>query len=83
MIKKKLRRDIFAISPVVFDIVFRRYVDIGELTDVIKYAAVPFAGLVSSRPQEFALPSQTCKVRTTEEASPNFANLVLRNGFTL
>ncbi len=59
-----------------FDIIFRLIVNAysednrsshGELTDVIKYAAVAFAEL-------------TDQVRTTEDASPNFAYLVLRNG---
>ncbi len=41
-----------------------------ELTDVIKYAAVcRITGLASCR----------CEVRTTEDASPKFAYLVLRN----
>ncbi len=52
----------------------------GELTDVIKYAAVcRITGLVSFRPREITLPSRTHKVRTTEDASPKFAYLVLRN----
>ncbi len=52
----------------------------GELTDVIKYAALcRITRLVSSHPREFTLPSRTCEVRTTEDASPNFACLVLRN----
>ncbi len=52
----------------------------GELTDVIKYAALcRITGLASSRPQEFTLPSRTCEVRTTEDASLKFVYLVLRN----
>ncbi len=52
----------------------------GELTDVIKYAALcRITGLASFRPQEFTLPSLTREVRTTEDASPKFAYLVLRN----
>ncbi len=45
----------------------------GELTDVIKYAALyRITGLAS-------LTSLTCEVRTTEDASPKFAYLALRN----
>ncbi len=52
----------------------------GELTDVIKHAAVcRITGLASFRPPEFTLPSLTREVRTTEDASPKFAYLVLRN----
>ncbi len=52
----------------------------GELTDVIKYAAVcRITGLVSSHPRELTLPSRNCEVWTTEDASPKFAYLVLRN----
>ncbi len=52
----------------------------GELTDVIKYAALcRITGLASSHPREFTLPSLTREVRTTEDASPKFAYLVLRN----
>ncbi len=51
----------------------------GELTDVIKYAALcRITGLVSSRPQECTLPSRTCEFRSTEEMSPKFA-YILRN----
>ncbi len=46
----------------------------GELTDVIKYAAV-----CRICPRELTLPSLTREVRTTEDASPKFAYLVLRN----
>ncbi len=49
----------------------------GELTDVIKYAALcRITGLASFRPWEFTLPSRTHEVRTTEDASPKFAYLV-------
>ncbi len=52
----------------------------GELTDVIKYAAVcRITGLASFHPREITLPSLTREVRTTEDASPKFAYLVLRN----
>ncbi len=52
----------------------------GDLTDVIKYAALcRITGLVSFRPREITLPSLTREVRTTEDASPKFAYLVLRN----
>ncbi len=52
----------------------------GELTDVIKYAALcRITGPALFRPREFTLPSRTCEVRTTEDASPKFACLVLRN----
>ncbi len=52
----------------------------GELTDVIKHAAIcRITGLASFRPPEFTLPSLTREVRTTEDASPKFAYLVLRN----
>ncbi len=52
----------------------------GELTDVIKYAALcRITGLASSRPQEFTLPSIICEVWTNEDACPKFAYLVLRN----
>ncbi len=52
----------------------------GELTDVIKYAAVcRITRLAPFRPREFTLPSLTHDVRTTEDASPKFAYLVLRN----
>ncbi len=52
----------------------------GELTDVIKYAAVcRISGLASLRPRELTLSSLTHDVRTTEDASPKFAYLVLRN----
>jgi len=37
-------------------------------------------GLASSRPLEFVLLSQTWQVRTTKDACPKFAYLVLRNG---
>ncbi len=46
----------------------------GELTDVIKYADVCVVQSVG-----FTLPSLTREVRTTEDASPKFAYLVLRN----
>ncbi len=36
-------------------------------------------GSRSFRPREFTLPSLTREVRTTEDASPKFAYLVLRN----
>ncbi len=50
------------------------------MTDVIKYAAVcRITGLASFRPQELTLPSLTCEVRTTEDTSPKFVYLVLRN----
>ncbi len=42
----------------------------GELTDAIMYTAVPFA----------ELPDLCSPVQTREDASPNFAYLVLRNG---
>ncbi len=52
----------------------------GELTDVIKYAALcRITGLVSSRSREITRPSLTREVRTTDDASPKFAHLVLRN----
>ncbi len=52
----------------------------GELTDVIKYAALcRITGLASFRPREFTLPSLTREVRTAEDASLKFAYLVLRN----
>ncbi len=52
----------------------------GEVTDVIKYAAVcRITGLASFRPRELTLQSLTHEVRTTEDASPKFAYLVLRN----
>ncbi len=52
----------------------------GELTEVIKYAAVcRITELASSLPREFILPSRTREVRTTEDAGPKFAYLVLRN----
>ncbi len=51
-----------------------------EMTDVIKYAAVcRITGLASFHPQELTLPSLTCEVRTTEDASLKFVYLVLRN----
>ncbi len=70
-------------ESVVFDIIFRLTVyseencsSQGELTEVIKYAAVcRITGLASSRPREFTLPSRTCNVRTTEDASLKFAFL--------
>ncbi len=47
------------------------------MTDVIKYAALcRITRLASFRPREFTL---TREVRTTEDASPKFAYLVLRN----
>ncbi len=68
-----------------FDIICRlivntvRKIAVAEVTDV-KYAAVcRSTRLVSSRPWEFRLPSQTCEIRTTEDASPKFSCLVLRN----
>ncbi len=52
----------------------------GELTDVIKYTALcRITGLASFRPWEITLPSLTREVRTTEDASPKFVYLVLRN----
>ncbi len=46
----------------------------GELTDVIKYAALcRITRFASFRPREFTLPSLTREVRTTEDASPKFA----------
>ncbi len=52
----------------------------GELTDVIEYAAVcRITGFTLFRPRELTLPSLTREVRTTEDASPKFANLILRN----
>ncbi len=49
-----------------FDIIFHpivntvRKIAVGELTDVIKYAALcRITGLASSRPREFTLPSRT------------------------
>ncbi len=52
----------------------------GELTDVIKYAAVcRITGLVSIRPRELTLPSLNHEVWTTEDTSPKFVYLVLRN----
>ncbi len=52
----------------------------GELTDVIKHAAVcRITGFASFRPREFTLPSLTREVRTTEDANPKFAYLILRN----
>ncbi len=52
----------------------------GELTDVIKYAAVcRITRLASFRPRELTLPSLTCEVRITEDASLKFVYLVLRN----
>ncbi len=52
----------------------------GELTDVIKYAAVfRIPGLASVRLRELSLSSRTREVRTTEDSSPKFAYLVLRN----
>ncbi len=70
-------------EAVVFDIIFRLNVyseencsSQGELTEVIKYAAVcRITGLASSRPWEFTLPSRTCKVRTTEDVSLKLAYL--------
>ncbi len=51
-----------------------------ELTDVIKYAALcRITGLASLRPREITPPSLTREVQTTEDASPKFAYLVLRN----
>ncbi len=51
----------------------------GELTDVIKYAAVcRITGPASFRPRELTFPSLTRGVRTTEDASPKFAYFVLR-----
>ncbi len=48
----------------------------GELTDVIKYAAVfRIPGLASVHLRELTLPSRTREVRTTEDASPKFAYL--------
>ncbi len=45
----------------------------GELTDIIKYAALcRITGLVSLRPREFTLPSLTREVRITEDASPDY-----------
>ncbi len=71
-------------EAVVFDIVFRRIVIQCRRADWRYQVHCCFicriTGLVSSRPQEFTLPSRTCEVRTTEDASPNFAYLVLRNG---
>ncbi len=50
----------------------------GELTDVIKYAAVcRITGLASFRPREFTRLFR--EVRTTKDASSKFAYLVLRN----
>ncbi len=52
----------------------------GELTDVIKYAALcRITRLASVRQREITLPSRTREVRTTEDARPKFAYLVLRN----
>ncbi len=52
----------------------------GELTDVIKYAGVcRITGIASFRLRELTLPSLTCEVRTTYDASPKFVYLVLRN----
>ncbi len=52
----------------------------GELTDVIKYAAVcRITGLVSFHLHELTLPSLNREVRATEDASLKFAYLVLRN----
>ncbi len=52
----------------------------GELTDVIKYAALYIiTGLASVRLRELTLLSLTSEVRTTEDASPKFAYFVLRN----
>ncbi len=48
----------------------------GELT-VSKYAAVCRIALF--RPRKLTLPSLTREVRTTEDASPKFEYLVLRN----
>ncbi len=71
-------------EAVVFDIVFRRIVTQCRRADwryqVHCCSICRITGLVSSRPREFTLPSRTCEVRTTEDASPNFAYLVLRNG---
>ncbi len=68
-------------EALVFDIIFHLIVNTGkykensssqgELTDVIKYAALcRITGLALSR---------LCEVLTTEDASPKFAYLVLRN----
>ncbi len=69
-------------EAVVFDIVFRHIVIQASwltLSSTVCCSVCRITGLVSSRPQEISLPSRTCEVRTTEDASPNFANLVLRN----
>ncbi len=52
----------------------------GELTDVIKYAALcRIPRLASSCPWEFTLLSLTREVRTNEDVSPKFAYFELRN----
>ncbi len=56
----------------------------GELTDVIKYAAVcSITGLASFRARVLTLTSLTREVRTKEDASPKFAYLVTRADLTL
>ncbi len=68
-----------------FDIFFCIYSDENcssrdELIDVIKYASVcRITRLASFRPRELTLLSLTREVRTTEDASPKFAYLLLRN----
>ncbi len=63
-------------EAVVFDI-FSSYCNTGELTGVIKYAAVPFAELPDLCPPGLRSPHSRVEP-TTEDASPSFAYLVLR-----
>ncbi len=52
----------------------------GELTDIMKYSALcRITGLASFCPWKFTLLSLSCEARTTEDASPKYAYLVLRN----
>ncbi len=47
------------------------------LSSTLLFAELP--DFMSFRPQELTLPSLTREVRTTEDASPKFAYLLLRN----
>ncbi len=47
------------------------------LSSMLLFAELP--DFTSFRPQELTLPSLTREVRTTEDASPKFAYLLLRN----
>ncbi len=67
---------------VVFDIIVGlivRKIAVAKASWLMLSSMLLFAGLESSLPREFTLPSQTCEVWTTESASQKMLYLVLRN----